>query len=219
MLGAQTLDPSTQREIPPPRPRLPARYELGNFELQPIPRASEERQGYTFGLPEVGSSDRANLQRQLRDVAATEGLSPSINGEALWKNLPDELQEIAKEITSSRYILDLEAEDEVAAKPYSEATWRRAATLLARMCLSLFTEDRERIAAPKILPGPEGSIDIHWDKADYELLINIPADPGASAAFYGDNRAKSKIKGSFDADKESDTPLLAYRTLRDHRAK
>ncbi len=37
--------------------------------------------------------------------------------------------------------------------------------------------------APNILPGPDNSIDLHWDYPKYEILINIPADPMAEASF------------------------------------
>lgn len=213
MLGAQTLDPSTQREIQPPRLAHLVRCELGNLELQRYPHAPAELMGYASGPRRLGSSDPANTHRPLVDFAAAPA-SAIVNGEELWKGLPDKLQEIAKEIAYSRYILDLAAEAEPAVRPYAEATWSRAAILLARISLFLLDEDREKIDVPKILPGPEGTIDIHWDEPDYELLINIPADPGGSAAFYGDNKGRSKIKGSFDTDQESNTPLLAYRTLR-----
>jgi len=51
---------------------------------------------------------------------------------------------------------------------------------------------------PSIGPGPDGSVDLHWKKQGWELLVNIPADPGKIATFYGDNYGAQKIKGSFD---------------------
>lgn len=52
--------------------------------------------------------------------------------------------------------------------------------------------------APRIGPGPNGSIDLYWKEKDWELLINIPAESGKMATFYGDDYGSQKIKGSFD---------------------
>jgi hypothetical protein len=52
--------------------------------------------------------------------------------------------------------------------------------------------------APKIGPGPDGSIDLHWRQKTWELLVNVPADPNQMAVFYGDDYGTAKIKGSFD---------------------
>jgi hypothetical protein len=51
--------------------------------------------------------------------------------------------------------------------------------------------------APRIGPGPNGSVDLYWKEKDWELLINIPADSGKMATFYGDDYGSQKIKGSF----------------------
>lgn len=50
---------------------------------------------------------------------------------------------------------------------------------------------------PRILPGPDGGIDLHWEFVRCELLVNVPADGGV-ASFYGDdkNRASTTIKGT-----------------------
>jgi hypothetical protein len=44
------------------------------------------------------------------------------------------------------------------------------------------------VEAPKILPGPHGSIDLHWKMPKRELLINIPANPEEPGSYYGDDR-------------------------------
>jgi hypothetical protein len=51
---------------------------------------------------------------------------------------------------------------------------------------------------PSIGPGPNGSVDLHWKRNNWELLVNIPADNNELAAFYGDNYGTQKIKGNFD---------------------
>jgi len=53
---------------------------------------------------------------------------------------------------------------------------------------------------PDIDLGPNGSIDIHWKRGDWELLVNVPADTRQLAAVYGDNGLQ-RIKGSFDPKK------------------
>ena len=52
--------------------------------------------------------------------------------------------------------------------------------------------------APRIGPGPNESIDLYWKEKGWELLINIPAEDGKMATFYGDDYGSQKIKGSFD---------------------
>jgi hypothetical protein len=39
-----------------------------------------------------------------------------------------------------------------------------------------------------ILPGPYGSIDLHWRTPKRELLINVPDDAEGPASYYGDDR-------------------------------
>ena len=51
---------------------------------------------------------------------------------------------------------------------------------------------------PDILPGPDGSVDLHWKLEQCDLLINVPAHPSAKATFFGENRRGTFIKGAFD---------------------
>lgn len=53
---------------------------------------------------------------------------------------------------------------------------------------------------PRILPGPDGSVDIHWKSPQKELLINVPADKGAPVPFYGDDYGKLSIKGTIETN-------------------
>ena len=51
---------------------------------------------------------------------------------------------------------------------------------------------------PKIHPGPEGSIDLHWKSSNRELLINVPANSEDPIGYYGDDRAeetKDAVRG------------------------
>jgi hypothetical protein len=217
MLGEQTLGaPSAQLMIPASSSSNPLRYELGNFGRQTLPSASEEHD-FVFGVALLESLNRAISQQHVGELEIVKHENSSVNGGMIWETLPDQIQEIAEEIARSRYILDLEStDDEIVC---NEETWSRAATLLSRISLYIFGQYREKIEVPRILPGPDGSIDIHWDELGYELLINIPADPKKSATFYGDNRRQSKFKGSFDPKREDSTASLAYLTLRNRPEK
>lgn len=64
---------------------------------------------------------------------------------------------------------------------------------------------------PNIGPGPEGSVDLHWKRESWELLVNIPADAKQLATFYGDDFGAQKIKGSFDP-KTSNNGIIMWLT-------
>ncbi len=114
----------------------------------------------------------------------------------------NELAHVQDAIESSRYILELKDDwDEDGSARYTEAVWDRAVQFLLKYANSILETQHVRIDAPQILPGPNGSIDLHWKNSDYELLINIPADPSKPAGFYGDDYESSSIKGTFDPSK------------------
>ena len=68
------------------------------------------------------------------------------------------------------------------------------------------------LAVPRILPGPDGSVDVHWELDDFEVLLNFPVDAGAPATFYGDDRRQGgAIKGTIAArDRRSLLPWLIW---------
>jgi hypothetical protein len=51
----------------------------------------------------------------------------------------------------------------------------------------------------KVLPGPDGSLDIHWKNKKKELLLNIPSDNNSPAQFYGDDYGKLCIEGKMES--------------------
>lgn len=124
-------------------------------------------------------------------IAATPALSP--------------LDEI---IEASRAILELELDEAEAQAPYAEETWTRAVEFLRRNAKWVWDTLGLVVDLPEILPGPDGSIDLHWDYPGYEMLINIPADPTNKAGFYGDERGEIQIKGSFDPRRHNHGLLL-----------
>jgi hypothetical protein len=53
-------------------------------------------------------------------------------------------------------------------------------------------------AVPSFEFGPARSIDLHWKRNGWELLVNIPADSGQLASFYGDDYGEQRTKGTFN---------------------
>jgi hypothetical protein len=106
-------------------------------------------------------------------------------------------------ISASRPILELEDDWDGQGSPrYSEATWRRATEFLLRQANFARVSLAQELPVPKILPGPNASIDLHWKLADFELLLNIPSDAAQPATFYGDDYRNSCIRGTLDPSEE-----------------
>lgn len=102
-------------------------------------------------------------------------------------------------IDRSRSLLALESDwDDDGAQPITQAVWQRAVSFLERHARRVLEDSGKVIAVPKIAPVSDGSIDLHWSSPGYEMLINIPADPDTPADFYGDDRGRLHIKGTFD---------------------
>ena len=106
---------------------------------------------------------------------------------------------IAEAIASSRGILDLnDVWDEQGSPAYEEGTWQRACDFLVRQANFARETLGRDLPAPRILPGPHGSIDVHWKMPRFELLVNIPQDPSKPATFYGDDFGNSSIRGNLN---------------------
>jgi hypothetical protein len=113
------------------------------------------------------------------------------------QDLPVELSHIRKEIDRSRELFSGASQIAVeeGEASYTAEVWERAVRFLARSAWWAFVRLRCVIDSPRVLPGPDGSVDLHWDEPQYELLVNIPAEQGAWAGFYGDDRKSLTIKG------------------------
>jgi hypothetical protein len=85
------------------------------------------------------------------------------------------------------------------APAYGEETITRATGFLLSFIRDVYDSYHLRLPLPKILPGPDGSIDIHWKGADFELLLNIPPND-KYAQFYGDNKFGESVKGVINID-------------------
>lgn len=123
------------------------------------------------------------------------------------------LAALTSEIERSREMLSWDDDWDDAGSPrFEEATWVRATTFLERHARLLLKRGIS-LPVPKILPGPNGSIDLHWDTEKRELLINIP--PGGSlAGFYGEAAGMNSIKGKVDLS-SSDLGLFTWLTVTD----
>lgn len=108
----------------------------------------------------------------------------------------EEQQKLTAAITASQDMLSWPDDWDGEGSPrYAEATWQRATTFLRESAESLWDDFGVAIEIPRVLPGPDGSIDLHWRTGAHELLVNFPADPAAPVAFYGDDSAGNVIKG------------------------
>jgi hypothetical protein len=103
-------------------------------------------------------------------------------------------------IRNSKSLLDLPADwDDQGSPPVSPIAWKRATALLRRHAVASVRIGIP-LDVPRIDPGPDGSIDLHWIAPTFELLINVPGQERCGAGFYGDDRRSVKIKGSLDPD-------------------
>lgn len=112
--------------------------------------------------------------------------------------LPGELEDLAKAIEKSKYLLALEKDfDGEGGEPYSKTVWQKAVRFVAEYGTWLFHVFNKTIATPKIYHAPQGSIDIYWENECFNLLVNIPADD-SPATFYGDDYGEQVTEGKFD---------------------
>lgn len=97
--------------------------------------------------------------------------------------------ELSEAIQASREILQLQDDWDTEGSPsYSESTLARATRFLLSNALRYWRDHQRWVLAPRILPGPDGNIDLHWKTPQRELLITIPANPAEPAAYYGDDQ-------------------------------
>jgi hypothetical protein len=111
---------------------------------------------------------------------------------------------IVELVSAAKHILALQDNwDEEGSIGYTESTWTRATDFVSNLAVGYWNTHHSRFIPPRILPGPEGSIDIHWKAAGREVLINIPANDAIPAGYYGSGDAKESIKGKLDTSKSN----------------
>jgi hypothetical protein len=103
---------------------------------------------------------------------------------------------LQKLIADSAAILECRDDSDAGFIPYSQETLDRAIDFLTPYTKWAASNLGQSIPIPKLLPGPSGSIDVHWKNTQKELVVNVPADKNANALFYGDDYGKVFIKGS-----------------------
>ncbi len=113
--------------------------------------------------------------------------------------LPCHFKDLGDNIEKSKSILDLQDNwDDEESPGYKEETLIQSIKFITNYAEWIWDKLKIVIDPPKILPGPDGSIDLLWRKKKYGLLINIPDYPKKIATFYGDDNKDEKIKGQFD---------------------
>ena len=143
-------------------------------------------------------------ERRLSDTWIVSGSEPRIKSSQRARQVLDPFKHIWNVIDESKSILDLKEDwDGEGALPYSREVWERAIQFVRRYALKSHERFGAIVSAPRILPGPNGSIDVHWKEEKFELLVNIPADPKIYASFYGDDYSAARIKGTFDPELEN----------------
>lgn len=128
------------------------------------------------------------------------GLTVKASEDLIFK-LPIQFHELAKQIENSLDILNFEPDwDQEGGEIYSEETFKQAIEFTINYSIWIWNELQIVIEAPKIFPGPNGSIDLLWKNVDYDLLINIPSYPNKIATFYGDDKKETKVEGQFSIE-------------------
>lgn len=107
-------------------------------------------------------------------------------------------------IEASRFILQLEDNwDEDGSPGYAEDTWQRTTQFVLSVARGYFSVSDTRIEAPKITPGPDGSIDVRWKAEKRSLLINFPASIEEPVDFFGSDKGQDTIKGTVDLSSQN----------------
>jgi hypothetical protein len=164
-----------------------------------------------FRIPTQGDLEKSLLEnaREQRRLQRAVQTNP-IQARGASKRISSR---IAKAIQSSRSILDLEDDwDEEGSPGYKESTWVRATQFVKNTSLSFRQDTGFWVDPPRILPGPKGSIDIHWKTSKRELLINIPENDEEPADYYGSGGANDIIKGKLDTSSQQNFWILVWLT-------
>jgi hypothetical protein len=154
-------------------------------------RAFVNEDAWGTGMPSVGGEWEARAQpRPLHpDPVRITGSS--------------RLGAIDRAIERSRSMLELQPDWDGEGSPgYAPATWERMAKFLRREATLSWNDRGHAMPVPRISPGPDGSIDVHWVGEGYRLLLNIPAQPEA-AVFHHSTESGLSIRGEIDTERHS----------------
>lgn len=117
---------------------------------------------------------------------------------------------LKRAIEQSRRILELDDDwDEEGSSAYSKEVWDTAVRFLEALEGELMTLGK-MVDPPRILPGPEGSIDLHWKTNAFEILMKVPSDAGL-ITFFGDDYSKCQIEGTIPIGRADYAALVLCR--------
>ena len=125
-----------------------------------------------------------NLKEYAADLFGTSGLIQHSKAKAI-----EAIRQTVYE--TEKHLLALEEDwDGEGAPAYQGETIEVAADFLYEL-----VERSEALEATqvRILPASEGSIDLHWKSARFELLVNF--HPDGSVSYYGDDYCENSIQG------------------------
>ncbi|GEM_PF-2600080 len=111
--------------------------------------------------------------------------------------LPFAFKDLKAEIDASKYILELEEGWGEDGEKYDIHVWERVVEFIINMYLTSESKFGVIPDLPKIYHGPDGTIDIVWEKSNYQILANCPKEENRQVSFYGENIRKDSFKGSF----------------------
>jgi len=112
--------------------------------------------------------------------------------------------QIERAIKMSEFILGLpENWDEEGSPKYLRETWNAATQFVRKTALLYKKEVGKWINAPKITPGPDGSIDVRWKNSKRSILVNFPANSITPADFYGSDKQIDVIKGTLNLSSQN----------------
>lgn len=127
-------------------------------------------------------------------------------------NYSDEV--LIQEIEDSKYIYDLNDDwDDEGSQGYEKSTWKNAVQFLIRYVNQLYKHFELKVDVPSIEHGPNGSIDLIWQKDNCRLIANIESNINDAVKFYGDDRNQSTYKGTIPYESINDTFLLWLKNL------
>ena len=114
-------------------------------------------------------------------------------------------------IDEASYILDLEENwDDMGGCIYTKDTFQKACTFLLDFVKSTYDMcGISKIPSPKILPGPDGNIDILWKNDKFKVLIEVYKDMDI-VKYYGENIEGEEEEGTINLSVRKSLPSLIY---------
>lgn len=103
--------------------------------------------------------------------------------------LPLALRDVEEAIREAQGILAMREDPEGDGSPgYAASTLQRATDFLREATERAWSRYRVHVQAPRLTPGLDGSIDVHWRTERRELLVTVPAEATDPVPYYGNDR-------------------------------